>query len=203
MAKHYDNLEDVKSKLAATIIYHDKIPVYCKTALCDGYGKEFFLQITKSLSSKVITQVPLVDPKLNWTEYNIGYTNHECGALWWYRKPIRQYRQGLKNEQMGYIASEKTYNPGAGFGINKSVEAMLLNQYPDIDEIEKKLKDTEVPVVAFHKDFALSWDKIHKDMLIEHKGKLIGCMQGKLSKIQLADDYEYLTETIQEIIGVR
>lgn len=206
MAKHYDNLDDVKSKLAGTIINYNDVPVVCKAAvLCEDDMESFMLHITNSLTGRNMHHVKLQDPKLNWTKFNLGYINYgNHGAFWFYRQPLRQYRQGLKAEQMKYLASERTPDFGLNFpGPCKQTEDMLLNRYPSIEEIEKKLKDGEAPTVAFHRDLALSWDKIHKDMILEHKGKLIGCMSAKMTDVKLSDDYEHLTETIKEVIGAR
>lgn len=202
MAKHYDNLEDVKSKLAGTIIYYENVPVYVKQAITDEENGSFILQVTNSLTARNTKYVKLDDPLLNWTRYHLGYCNMKWGSVWWYRKPLRQYRQGLKSDQMKYAVSSQAFDHGYEFGATQAVEAMLIDRYPNVHEIEQTLKDFEVPVVAFHKDFALSWDKIHKDMILEHKGRLIGCMSNRLTDVKLADEYEHLTETVKEVIRV-
>lgn len=203
MVKHYDNIEDVKSKLAGTIIYYNGIPVLVRAVYQDEMDEtEFHLNISASLTSRNKLTVKLSDPGLNLTKFNIGYCNFSIGAVWWYRQPLRQYRQGLKGEQMKYRVSEKTPDVGYGFESSKDIEAMLLGQYPKIPDIEKMLKDKVRPAVAFHKDLALSWDTIHKDMVIEHKGRLIGCMSSNMKGlIQLSDEYEHLTENLKEIMG--
>ncbi len=204
MAKHYDNLEDVKGKLAGTIIYYGGTPVYVKSAYQDEETSEFTLQITGGLTARNTKMVKLDDKDLNWTKFNIGYTNEPgVGSVWWYRQPVKQYCQGLKSNQMRYRLSEKTPNLGFEFRANKSTEAMLLSQYPDLPTVEQTLKDKQADVVAFHKDFALSWDKIHKDFIIEHKGRLVGCMAPNFQGIRLSEEYEYLHETVREVINAR
>lgn len=204
MAKNYDNIDDVKSKLVGTIIYYEDVPVIVKGADKDLAAGGFCIIITNSLTSRGSRLVNINDPKLNWIRFNLGYSNNgEYGSMWWYRKPLRQYRQGLKGEQMNYKVSEKSINTGTGFGPCKSVDQMLKDEYPTMDEVERMLKNAASPVVAFHKDFAMSWDKIHKDMIIEYKGTLIGCANPMLTNISLAAEFQHLMEPLREVVNVR
>ena len=204
MAKHYDNLEDVKSKLVGTIVYYDDVPVVVKAA--DLYPEDGSLAvvITNHLAARGTSIRKIDDPLLNYMKFNLGYANYAHGAVWWYRMPHRQYRQGLKNEQMRYSISERGMNPGHSFQAGNSVNEMLLNKYPSIETIEEKLKDADRDhsiVMAFHKNFAMSYDKIHKDMIVEYKGSVIGCMSDK-REIKLLDEYNHLNESLREAVGV-
>lgn len=203
MAKHYDNIEDVKAKLAGSIIYYDGIPVFCK-GVDESMDQEkgttiFYAAITSSLTTKAIILKEITDPAFNFTKFNLGYANYKPGACWWYRIPVRQYKQGLKGEQVRYHISEKAMgNPGYSLSTTGVVSDMLLNKYPTYDAVEKTLRDSEMPsITAFHKDFALSYDKVHKDLILEYKGKVIGFMD---KKINLMDEYEHLYESAKEAI---
>lgn len=199
MAKYYDNLDDVKSKLVGTIVYYDGTPVIVKSAEVDE--GELAVQITNHLSARGTSIKKITDPLLNYMKFNLGYANYSHGAVWWYRVPHRQYRQGLKHEQMRYSISERALNPGHTFQAGNSVNEMLLNKYPSIETIEEKIRDSATPVMAFHKNFAMSWDRVHKDMIVEYKGQIIGCMSGH-HEFKLMDEYNHLQESLMEVVGV-
>lgn len=205
----YDNIDDAVSKLSGTIIYYGKQPVVVKQVQYDEDdpdpvgNKKFQVVCTKTLTGRSGHQIAkLNDPLLNYKRFNLGYANYEHGSVWWYRKPVRQYRQGLKNDQLKYLVGEGSIDFGFGFQPSKPIEAMLTNMYPDKDEILKFIIDSPGTVRAIHKDLAVKWDKVHQDMVLEYKGRLIGCTDKNFSNIKLMDDHKYLTETVQEVFGV-
>lgn len=206
MSKYYDNIDDVKSKLVGTIVYYDGVPVVVKAA--DFHPEGGFGVITSThLVGRTTVMRKIDDPLLNYMKFNLGYSNNNHGAVWWYRVPQRQYRQGLKAEQMRYTCSERSLNPGYNFQATESINRMLLNKYPDIDTIEKKFRDNEVnTVMAFHKNFAMSYDRIHDDMVVEYKGQLIGCIAKEFGRDQptfkLMNEYIHLNESLKEAVGV-
>ena len=200
MAKHYDNIDDVKSKLVGTIVYYDGVPVIVKSADIYQDG-ELAVHITNSLSARTTSMRKITDPLLNYMKFNLGYDNYNHGAAWWYRIPHRQYRQGLKNEQLRYSISDRAMNPGYQFNASKVIDDMLLNKYPHIEEIEKHLRDQERLCMAFHKNFAISYDRVHDDMILEYKGQVIGCMS-KMDEFKLMDEFTHLNESLKEAIGV-
>ena len=205
MAKTYDNIEDVKTKLLGTFVYYDGVPVLIKDIQHGVVPGTFELMFAKSiLGGRGHDTKLLTDPGFNFTRFNLGYANHNSGAYWWYRVPGKQYQQGLKANQMNYKCTMS--HAGGGMIIFKSgspVDSMLRNDYPDFDLAHKSAVNgaDEGLTVAFHKDFAVSWDKIHKDLILEYKGKLIGHMPG--NEIKLIDEFEHLYESCKEAVGVR
>lgn len=197
---HYDNYDDAVTKLANTICYHDGKAVFVKGVnVSDFDGKTLLLtlQLTRNGRSKV---VELVDKGLNYTNFNLGYVNYEVGSAWWFRKPIRQYRQGLKADQLSLRASEQEYYQLAHFGFYNNICDMLENNYPTLVECEQKLKDKERPIVAFHKNFAATWDPLHRDLLLEYQGTRIG-VTANFKKFNLLDEFRHLTESLEEIVA--
>lgn len=201
MGKYYDNIEDVRSKLLGTIVYYNEAPVVVKDVQ-QSPEKTFDVFFTKSFFGRGFETKPLTDPGFNFSRFNIGYANHGAnGAVWWYRQPAKQYQQGLKANQLSYRTSGVGH-VGVMFKVGQPIEQMLLNKYPNYDEALKTIHSVDDNIsVAFHKDFAVSWDKIHKDALLEYKGKLIGYMPG--SEIKLIDEFQHLYEPCKEAIGVR
>lgn len=202
MGKYYDNIEDVRSKLLGTIVYYNEVPVIVKDIAQDGVN-EFILYFTKSMLGRGHESRPLTDPGFNFTRFNLGYANYGVhGALWWYRLPAKQYQQGLKANQLSYKAVNQNMMGGIMFKVGQPIEQMLLNKYPSFDEAIHAIQVSDGNLTtAFHKDFAVSWDKIHKDALLEYKGKLIGHLPK--GEIKLVNEFEHLYESCKEAIGVR
>lgn len=201
----FDNLEDVQAKFQQTICYYEKKSVMVKSAHyaenAEGVkdGNKFQLAITP-LSGRVKI-IQLEDPALNYKEFNLGYAN--CGqyAVWWYRKPIKQYRQGLKRDQLAFSSSEP-YIDGMEFTFSKNYTMMLENDYPNMEAVEKWLRDKKVKIMAFHKDFALTWDYIHEDFILEYRGSKIGTsINGNLKEFRLLAEFRHLAESLQEALG--
>lgn len=199
----YDNLEDARSKLKGTVVYYNGTPVIVievSPSEEDPYNK-FMLTITKSLTSRYRDVKSLDDPLFNFTRYNLGYANDHT-AVWWYRVPIKQYQQGLRYNQLKYEVSNKHFHGLIEFKMGKPVNEMLLNNYPCLDEAIKQVMDgTDSMSLAFHKDFAVAYDKIHKDTIVEYKGKTIGYLAGK--QIHIIDEFKHLQEYYKEASDVR
>lgn len=198
----YDNLEDASGKLANTFCYYDGKAVLVKsvhTSLDPPHG--FVLDIRFPNGGKALL-IPLTDPKFDCSKYNLGYSNKNGIALWWFRKPIKQYKQGLRSDQMSHKSSHPQYYGGFNWNWEKPMINTLENVYPKLESTEKALKDGDVQLQAFHKDFAVSYDSIHKDMIVEYHGVKIGSMLSP-KKFTLTDDYTYLTEALTEVISVQ
>lgn len=195
----YDNLEDAKTKLAMTLCYHGVRAVQIKDVALDidGYPTDLLTRPTKGVPSVI----SMVDPDFNCTEFNIGYVNNDGCATWWCRRPLRQYRQGLRYDQMHEYASQPGYRGRFKFDWGGPVINMMEDRYPDFETCEKQLRDQVVLNIAFHRNFAVSWDNIHEDMIVEYKSQKIG-MSHKFKKFKLMEEFKYLNETLTEITHV-
>lgn len=200
MSLTYDNLEDARSKLLGTIVYYDGAPVSVKDVQMDKPNE--FVLFVNSLTGRGITAKKLVDPAFNFTRFNLGYANYnDGGCYWWYRVPKKQYQQGLRAEQLKFKSSSHLGNPI--FRPSKPVQDMLTDSYPEFEECVKTIRDTPFPIVrAFNKDFAMSYDKIHDDLVIEYKGQQVGAMPSRY-EIKLIEEFKHLYEPCKEILGVR
>lgn len=200
MAAKFDNLDDVQSKFAGTVCLYDGKAVYVKHGEQDAEINGGFVLYVQSPGGKG-KYVKLIDPLFSYKDFNIGYANMGQYASWWYRKPQKQYRQGLKQEQMGW----KTSTPGAApedyFQFNKIFNAMLENNYPTIDQCQAILKTQHASVIAFHRDFALSWDNIHNDFILEYRANRIGTVIGNnVKNFKLLPEFQHLTEALKEAL---
>lgn len=200
MATKFDNIEDVNSKFVGTICYHEKMPVLIKAAQPSLEEPGSFVLNATNASGRS-KYIKLNDPALNYRDFNIGYANQGHYAVWWYRRPIRQYRQGLKKDQMGFKMSMNDYGIEETFGYSKPYINMLKNHYPDLPQCDAQLRGMVYKTIAFHKDFALSWDEVHSDFILEYRGRKIGCSVGKdLKQYNLLAPAEYLAETLQGVL---
>lgn len=200
MAKfQYDNLEDIKSKFLATVVYYDGVPVYVKDAMVHDDIDDFNLLTTTSLTVNTHQVRAISDPKFNLTRFNIGYANYPFGAIWWYRFPGKQYQQGLKANQLKYKASISGFEPPYKL-TSVSMKNMLMNDYPTFKEAVEATKNSGA-AQAFHKNFAVLWDEIHKDAIIEYKGRPVGHMYNDFQP-KFIDEFEYLKESFMGAINV-
>lgn len=200
MAFGFDNLDDVMGKFNGTICYYDGKPVMVKSAMPGETEKEFLLIIAGATGRG--KTIKLEDKAFNYRDYNIGYVNSGTIAPWWFRKPMRQYKQGLKKDQMGW----RFGTPGAmlqeHFGFSRPFLNMLENAYPNREQVKKHLMGGEMNTMAFHRDFAVSYDAIHEDYILEHRGVKVGTsIGGNLNQFKLIEAHKHLAETVQEAIG--
>lgn len=198
----YDNLEDARAKLTDTMAYYEGKAVYVRSVNTDPEdASKFRVQLIYYAGGKQTKWIKLDDPKFNYIHFNLGYANITGSSVWWARKPVRQYRQGLRSDQMRPVASSPYYLHTMDFCYESYIIDMLENKYPHFEECEQVLKDQVTPIVAFHKDFAVSWDKLHSDMILEYRGIHIGSGH-KIGQFKLADDAKFLTEYLQEAVAV-
>ncbi len=202
MAAKFDNINDVNGKFVGTICYYDKKAVFIKEAGKDGDGDfVVWIQFANGTRGRF---VKLTDPAFSYRDFNIGYSNNNQYAVWWYRIPHKQYRQGLKKDQMSCFCPEI---PHAGmeypFQFNKPFALMLQNEYPNIQEASKLLRDAEEgrSIVAFHRDFALKWDRMHQDHILEYRGNQVGVnINSSLTEFRLVPEFQHVQEALKEAL---
>jgi hypothetical protein len=193
----FDLLDDVNQKFVNTIIMYDKKALLVKGAILAPAG-EFIIQAV-GYNTKTLTHINLKDPVLNYTNYNIGYCNGGQYAAWWYRQPHKQWSQGLKHNQMGWVLSAPNTIVHDAFNFSRPFINMLEGIYPDIETVKKSLIDQQVGALAFHKDFALSYDTIHDDFVLEYHGTKIGAsIDRELKQFKIMPEARHLIEALQE-----
>lgn len=200
MAAQFDNLEDVGGKFNQTVCVYNGKPVYVVCAETDAEIVGGFVLYIQDKNGKK-QYIKLTDPKFSYKDFNLGYANSGPFASWWYRKPSKQYQQGLRHNQLSYRTSIPGTGPEEPFGYSKPFNRMLENDYPKLEDCMKWLRDKHAQAVAFHRDFALSWDAIHGDYIIEYRAKQIGSsVNPGVSAVKLMDEYTHLTEALKEAL---
>lgn len=193
----YDNLEDVKQKLFQSYVMYAGDLAYVSDVKTRKGKYVLALKLPDAVNYK---WVELDDPNLNYMEFNLGYANYgPYGCAWWCRIPYKQWKQGLLQSQMKYFVSkESDLHPSIGF--NEGTADMLKNKYPKFDDIWESVQDGTYASRAFHKDFAISWNPLHKDFILDYKGKSIGHMKNKMDFV-LMDEFLHLEELVQEVVN--
>jgi hypothetical protein len=195
----FDNLNDVTAKFVGTICYYKDEPVYVKTAFHDDDDAKAF-RLSVAALNQPSEIVDLHDPQFRYRDYNIGYANHAGIATWWYRRPAKQYQQGLKAEQLRFFNGDWGVNPKAGFQFNKSYVSMLRNDYTSFEEAKKQVRDGKAHTAAWHRDFALGYQAEDKTYPLYYRANGIGIVGGK-TPVVLVPQAEYLKETLYEALG--
>lgn len=199
MAVKFDNLDDVISKFQGTICRYNGKPVVVQlVSPSDDNPGSYALHIKDGKGFPV--WVDINDPLFSYRDFNLGYVNTPQWATWWYRKPLKQYQQGLKRNQMTFRVSDKNAVVGDDvFGFTKNYVAMLSNAYPSLADCGTRVRLGERSSVAFHKDFALSFNKLHEDYTVEFRGKIVG-LTADFVHYKLLPEYEHLRETLEEVL---
>jgi hypothetical protein len=202
MKLNYDNLEDAKTKLVSTYCLYKGRAVSVKQLeeAPDGpNGFKRFLAYAGYLSTGRSVTFYIDDPDFNCSDYNIGYLNTISRAAWFYRIPMKQWKQGLRSDQVRCRYSNRMFGDITFNG--KGVVNMLENIYPTVDEAAALLREQEANIVAFHKNFALTYDRIHNDFILEYKGVHIGHTSNDLKTHKLMAEYEHLAESLKEVMN--
>lgn len=198
----YDNLEDARSKLMGTYcLYNDKAVNVKGVNIAPGQHADTGVYVVYGtyMTSGKEFNCSLDDPKFNCSDFNIGYVNRHTSAAWFYRNPAKQYKQGLRYDQVGLKCSNRQYGM-MDFKSGKAVAAMLENTYPSFQEAVKLLKDQEANIIAFHRNFAMTYDRVHEDFILEYKGVNIG-YTSNLEEFKLLNEHGHLYESLKEAIG--
>lgn len=199
----YDNLEDAKVKLAGTYCLHKGKAMAVKGVSVDeevppGFPQKYIANGTYVYNGRGIL-CSIDDPEFNCSDFNIGYLNYGPVTAWYYRIPMKQWRQGLRGDQVGIKVSKPEYRDHVSFQ-GKPLAQMMENVYPPLELVCEELKSQNISARAFHKDVALSFDKMHSDFILEYKGNGVGFTKD-FKDIKLLDEYQHLMETIREVVG--
>lgn len=193
----YDNLEDTKTKLIGTYCLHAGRAFTVK-AIDEGPPGKYTVTGSLMANGRMV-QCDVNDPQFNCSEYNIGYINRMNCAVWFYRIPVKQYKQGLRYDQVNQRASKRDYH-GVEFKPSQALGDMLENKYPKFGAAATLLRQGEANILAFHRNWAMTWDRLHDDFAIEHKGVPVGCASSP-DKFKLVPEAEHLVEALKEAMN--
>jgi len=195
MKLNYDNLEDASSKLVGTYCLYKGKAITVK--VISEVAENTFLFTASSMRDNKTVTGGIDEPEFNCSDYNIGYVNRLTAATWFYRMPYKQYKQGLKQDQLGKVASSLEFS-NVEFKHSAVVANMLENKYPTFTHALKALDDKEAKIMAFHKNFAATFDPLHEDYIIEYKGNKVGHTTNYGRGVKLLPEWEYILESLKE-----
>lgn len=198
MLAQFDNLDDVNSKFNGTICRYKGEPVSVIEVLPSENTPGSYMLRLKSVQERALLSIEITDPAFSFRDFNIGYSNWQNYAVWWYRKPLKQYQQGLKKNQVGFRALN--YDQDLQFGWNNSCIKMLQNQYPTMETCHRAITTAGHINMAFHRDFALFALPDEPMVGLEFRGRPVGKGSTDLQKFDLKPECSYLQETLQEIM---
>jgi len=199
----YDNLDDLKSKLQGTIIYYKGQACWVKDCGVNdvdetGVPTAYYLKLTNRKKNSM--SVLLNDPDLNYMHFKLGYCNYDGYAVFIHRKPVKQYKQGLKGDQIDWKCATAPIHINFDFNFNSHICDMLEGVYPTAKYVADALKYQLSSNKAFHPNFAMSYDTVHEDYILEYKGVKVGFSQD-LKNITLKEKFSYIREALVEAIG--
>lgn len=199
----FDLLEDVNQKFMGTVVLYEKKAALVKGVTSSAVTPGQFSLHLAIVNARSLKVVDTNDPLLDYKNYQIGYCNGGSHASWWYRKPHKQWSQGLKSNQMGFRISVAGGHAHDNFGFSGPFNKMLEGIYPNIEAVKKNLIDKSCSALAFHRDFALSFDDVHDDFVLEYHGTKIGAsIDRELKQFKIMPEARHLIEALQEARNV-
>lgn len=190
MSVNYDDdLDYAHNRLSETIVLYGDKPIYIaaldgRTALC------------RELPTQNRVDIPLSD--LDLTPISLGYINEDKEAHYVMRIPARQWRQGLRSNQLSCPSGwNRTYNIYKSVGFYNSV----INRFPSPSECYEGFINEEFQSKAFSKSFALiKTSRRDGGMNLAYKGRVVGTALMGDSRVvtTLVPKFSYLSELLEE-----
>lgn len=202
----YDNLDSAKQKLQGTFCYYEGRAVYVKDIKPKSsdpdvlMNKKFIVYICYLEGLAKFFWRDLDDPKFQYMEFNMGYMNSMGYALWYYRIPHKQWKQGLHSNQVSVRDKSglTDWHQFHNWGANDTTAAMMENRYPSFEVATEMLNSPGILKVAFSQNFAVYRDGFRKDLVLEHKGYPVA-FETVSKTFKCNNELTYLRESIAEM----
>lgn len=188
----YDNQDNVSMRLLNSVIRVGTTPV-------------FVIDITrtelkyKSLSSGRENIISLKSPRLNLLPVPLGYINYRAGAHYLSRIPQRKYKQGLAYESLKMEGMSR----GKEVLRSKALARCIAGEYPNHEEVIRRIKDGENINLAFSRQFAIgeapTFEGTGGALSLLFRGRRVGEVTKKNDELKLVPRFIYLQE---KLIGV-
>lgn len=127
--------------------------------------------------------------KLDLSPVKLGYRNMGTQSFYLYRLPIRQYKQGLRPENIG----------GSNVRIQMySLKDVNYIKYPNIEQCLDRLENREAVRVAWSPKFSIMRSKNEMNLL--YKQHTVGNVNTENGKCLLHSKNLYLQESLEEAL---
>lgn len=191
------SIEDIRTILKGSLIQFKKEPVIVseisvlRTATIKGINPK----------KKFAEEVALDHPDLDVTPVKLGMCNHGGAAFYTYRRPVRQFSQGLNSGNFSVVDHTKSGKDLAKKEIlqfkAKSLYSCIIGEYPDLNKVLETLNeekpDEEVKVfsLAFSRVFS-----IDHEMNLFFKMDRVGIINHENGKPVLLKNKGFLKELL-------
>lgn len=202
MREYYD-LDHAKMRLQGCVVSMDDKYVHINQV--DGSKSKGFRIVYSRLSKdqermprgESVTSLDYCDIRTD--NLRLGFVNSKGGALYLMRDPVRQWKEGLTQDNVSHINpyDDSRYinnGPSNKWG-GKYLLPTLNGEYPSFEQAceDARLRRRNYSWIAFDRDLAVNRDgainfKGYHSIGIERDGKII-----------LAEPYEYLKESLEEM----
>ena len=204
----YDNQNDATNYLAGSYVLYDKHPYLVRTT--STQRKKILLELLPSPGFNTNIVVPLEDPLLNYTQFNLGYANPDqrmindrIEATYFTRMSVRRLAQGLSEHNVRPVRGNHRYIEFGNLVRSRTFDDMLNNVYPSFKEtIALFEKEPHRQIIAFSRKFAMFKDPELEFYELHYKGMRIGW--GAANDLILPTEYEWIKESlIEEGVSLR
>lgn len=150
----------------------------------------------KVFTGKKIYKTSAKEDQLSIDKIRLGYTNVRGGANYLMRKPLRDWRQGLRANNV--VGLPRTLDDNTLV----SLYLPISGNYPGFEEAKYIMNVFGSSAVAFDRNFC-----INSNGLLYHKGTCVGNYltgyRSEYESISLLPSYHYLREAIKHAMGDR
>lgn len=189
--------EDASSMYTKTVVQYKKSPVLVVSI------DPNMRALIRDLATGVLSRVNFDLDDFTNLDNRLGYINFDIFSIYLKRKPMRIYKVGLTTENMEvnkgdfkYEGSDLDFVRSINYGLTETNMAdTLLGRFPSFAEVYEKVRTKESRILAFDRQFALSY----KGGLY-YRGKQVGAMdiekQSTVDQIRMVKGYESLSRLI-------
>jgi hypothetical protein len=175
---YYTNLVYANERLRSTIVGSKVGPVYVKAV---GVGDGNGIASVTILKDKSNAEIPMKD--IDLTPVQLGYVNMGDESEFFYRIPIRAFKQGLSAENFTSYNGSKNWSWPL-----YELHHCIVDEYPSYQECALKLKKKKS--IAFCREFSMTSDHI-----LKYCGRIVGTWDQMPT---LNRENQYLTERLKE-----
>lgn len=183
LSKEYD-VQYANDRLSGTIVSYEDEPYYVNRVEANGMADVLKLNHYRGEQRE---KLPLRE--LDLTPVKLGYMNLYQSSHYLKRSPIRQYKQGLRKNNMSRLAGVPPFEL-----VSVELYKTIKGTFPSIDECLDDIENDEAMGKAFSREF--SFQKAPKSIHLYYKGNKVGDL--KKDRPQLYSKYMNLHEKLEE-----
>lgn len=137
--------------------------------------------------------------KLNNSNIPLGFVNTHTRAKYVVRIPKKQYKQGLRQNNLTVLPYNDNFNP-----LTKGFVNCVLGIYPSVEDCMELVTCGEMESCAFSRKYSLSLGPTPDKYELTYKIYSVGTISitnHNIVKYDLFEKYSYLKEDLEEVIN--